>query len=247
MEMRKTFYIFLLLWIVQISCNKESAPDCFKSAGKEVTIRRSTGVFENLELEDYIHIELVDSSDYAVELIGPSNVLPKIFTEVSGNTLYIRNENTCNFVRSFKKTVTVRIYAPSILHIENRGTGDVRSVGTLSQNYLKFENRHASGSVYLAFEGDSIAIYTHTGVSDVFVSGDVIKCELFNQGIGVIDARELRAQQAFINNSSINSIYAFATDYLFSGINFSGNNLVSGHPTLIDEEDDAEGELILSN
>lgn len=247
MEMRKTFYIFLLLWIVQTSCNKESAPDCFKSAGKEVTIRRSTGVFENLELEDYIHIELVDSSDYAVELIGPSNVLPKIFTEVSGNTLYIRNENTCNFVRSFKKTVTVRIYAPSISHIENRGTGDVRSVGTLSQNYLKFENRHASGSVYLAFEGDSIAIYTHTGVSDVFVSGDVIKCELFNQGIGVIDARELRAQQAFINNSSINSIYAFATDYLFSGINFSGNNHVSGHPTLIDEEDDAEGELILSN
>jgi hypothetical protein len=247
MEMRNQIYIFLLILLVQTSCNKESAPDCFKSAGKEVTIRRSTGVFENLELEDYIHIELVDSSDYAVELIGPSNVLPKIFTEVSGNTLYIRNENTCNFVRSFKKTVTVRIYAPSISHIENRGTGDIRSVGTLYQDYLKLENRHASGTINISFEGDSVAIYTHTGVSDVFLSGNALKCELFNQGIGVIDAREMRVEQAFLNNSSINSIYAFSSNYLFSGINFSGNNYVYGHPTLIDEEDSAEGELVLSN
>jgi hypothetical protein len=247
MEMKNKIYIFLLILLVQTSCNKESAPDCFKSAGKEVTIHRSTGVFENLELEDYIHIELVDSSDYAVELIGPSNVLPKIFTEVSGNTLYIRNENTCNFVRSFKKTVTVRIYAPSISHIENHGTGDIRSVGTLYQAYLKLENRHASGTIQLSFEGDSIAIYTHTGVSDVFLSGNALKCELFNQGIGVIDAREMQVEQAFLNNSSINSIYAFSSNYLFSGINFSGNNYVYGHPTLIDEEDSAEGELILSN
>ena len=247
MEMRNKVYIFLLLLILQTSCNKESAPDCFKAAGQEVTIRRSTGVFENLELEDYINIELVDSSDFAVELIGPINVLPKIITEVSGNTLYIRNENTCNFVRSFKKTVTVRIYAPSINHIENRGTGDIRSIGVLSQNYFKLENRHASGTINISFEGDSISIYTHTGVSDVYLSGNAQKCELFNQGIGIIDAREMQVEQAFLNNSSINSMYAFSSNYLFSGINFSGNNYVFGNPALIDEEDNAEGELILSN
>jgi hypothetical protein len=83
MEMRNKVYIFLLLLILQTSCNKESAPDCFKAAGQEVTIRRSTGVFEKLELEDYINIELVYSSDFALDLIGPINVLPKFITEVS--------------------------------------------------------------------------------------------------------------------------------------------------------------------
>lgn len=245
--MRISYYIYILVGFFLISCNKESAPDCFKSAGEETTVRRSIASFENLELEDYIHIELVDSSAFAIELSGPRNVLPKIITEVNENTLYIRNENTCNFVRSFKKLVTVRIYAPKIAHIENRGTGDIRSIGALNQEYLKLENRHASGTIHISFEGDSVAIFTHTGVSDVFLSGTAMKCELFNQGIGIIDAREMLVQQAFLNNSSINSIYAYSSDYLFSGINFSGNNYVFGHPSMIDEEDAAEGELILED
>ena len=229
------------------SCNRESAPDCFKQAGEEIQITRDIADFDQLELEDYIQIELIDSSACGVKIRGPKNVLPKIKTEVNDGVLHISNGNTCNFVRSFKREIVVQIFAPTIRHIENRSTGHIRSNGMLFGSYLRIDNRHASGTIDLAFTGDSIAVLSHTGVADVKLEGIVHLSTLFNQGLGIIDAAALQSENTYINNSSINDVYAYSSGYLYSAINFSGNNFVSGHPTLIDERDLGEGELILTS
>lgn len=230
-----------------ISCNREGAPDCFKQAGEEIQITRDIAEFDQLELEDYIQIELIDSSACGIKLIGPKNVLPKIKTEVNDGVLHVSNGNTCNFVRSFKREIVVQIFTPTIRHIENRSTGNIRSVGMLFGNFLQIDNRHAAGFIDIAFTGDSISVQTHTGVADVKVSGIVHQCILFNQGLGIIDAAALQSENTYINNSSINDVYAYSSGYLYSAINFSGNNFVSGHPTLIDERDLGDGELILTS
>lgn len=237
----------LLAMLTLSACNRESAPDCFKQAGDDVMIVREVGEFDQLELEDYLQIELIDSTACGVKIIGPKNVLPKIKTEVSEGVLHIWNGNRCNFVRSFKREIVVQVFAPTIRHIENRSTGNIRSVGMLFGPFMQIENRHAAGSIDIAFTGDSIAVLTHTGVSDVKLQGIVHQCSLFNQGLGIIDAAGLQSANTYINNSSINDVYAYSSGYLYSAINFSGNNYVGGHPTLIDESDEGEGELILTS
>lgn len=236
--------LFVSLIFILVGCNKESAPDCFKKAGKETTIMRKLDPFEKIELKDYIQIVLVQSEEFKVEITGPMNVLPKIETKVNDNTLYIENANTCNFVRSFKNKITVKIFAPHFYDIQNRCTGDIRSIETIHDNYFKIENHHASGAIRISFVGDSISALIQTGVSDITLEGSAFKAELFNQGLGKIDAQSLQTNQVYINNSSINDIYAWNDGYVFSKIVYSGNIYLRGTPDLIDRDITGSGEVI---
>ena len=239
----KILYIAILLLFA--SCDKESAPDCFKKAGDRSELKRVLTAFDKLEISDYLYIELIQSDKHYVEIIGPKNLLGKVDTEVEDGTLYISNGNTCNFVRSFKNDIRVRVFSPNIRDIQNRGTGDIITPDTLFYPYLKIENRHAAGIVRINFVGDSIAAFTQTGVADLILSGEVFKAELFNQGVGRIDALSLRAEQTYINNSSINDIQAHCSGYLFAINYFSGNIFVTGNPDDQDLVRQGSGQIIV--
>ncbi|MBX7052856.1 MAG: DUF2807 domain-containing protein [Flavobacteriales bacterium] len=226
------------------SCNKEHAPDCFQKAGETKTIQRKLDEFNSIELRDYLQIELVDSNTYMVEITGPGNLLPEISTEINDGQLKIENHNTCNFVRSFKKKITVRIFAPSFPDIQNFSTGDITTVGKISSSIFKIENRTAAGVINLDLDVDTTVIGTHTGVCDVIVKGESQITQLFNQGVGFIDARDLHTTDAFVNNSSINDVYVNTNGYFFALIEFSGNVYYSGTPNHIDQSVRGEGRVI---
>jgi hypothetical protein len=227
-----------------LSCNKEKSPDCMQSAGKYETELRSLDDFEQIELRDYIQIELYDSTETFIEVTGPRNLLPDIKTDVSNGLLTIENKNTCNFVRSYKNKITVRIYAPSFPDIQNYGTGDVKSINTITSTYFKIENRKAGGTITLDLNVDSAALYTHTGVCDIKCKGTSTKTMLFNQGLGIIDARDLISTDSFVNNSSINNVYVNSNGYLFAFIQFSGNVYYTGTPNFIDTQIIGSGQVL---
>lgn len=233
----------ILLLAVLSSCNKEDAPDCFQKAGLVTTEVRVPGEFTRIELRDYIQVELYDSMVFFIEVTAPRNLIPDIITDVNDGLLKIENRNTCNFVRSYSNRIIVRIYAPAFPDIQNYGTGDIKSVNTIQSHYFKIENRKAAGKLTLAVDVDSLAIYTHTGVSDAVISGSSDKTYLFNQGLGFIDARNLVTAEAYVNNSSINDVYVFSSGYLFAFIQFSGNIYFAGSPDQVDEVVEGTGSV----
>lgn len=237
-------WMFILPVLMIFSCNKEKAPDCFQKAGEVKTISRSMEAFHSIELRDYLTIELADSSDFGVVITGPGNLLPEIITEVNDGKLLIENRNTCNFVRSYRNKIVVRIYAPDFSDIQNFGTGDVRTVGVLETPVFKLENRSAAGEIRLTLETDTAIIATHTGVCDVIAEGSSQITQIFNQGVGYIDARKLLTTDAFVNNSSINDVYVNTNGYFFALIEFSGNVYYSGTPNHIDQSVRGEGRLM---
>jgi hypothetical protein len=245
--MKRIKHISLLLPIVLIAlfaCNKEEAPDCFQSAGDYATERREIEPFDLLELRDYIQLELHDTDVYFIEIIAPENLIPDISTNFENGKLEIRNNNRCNWVRSYKNKITVRVHAPEFPEIENFGTGDITSTNTLKGQRILIQNRHSAGRIELDVQLDTLRIMMHTGVSDALLTGEVQVAELFNQGYGLVDARNLDSQYTFCNNSSINDIYLSAEQYLFAFIQFSGNIYVAGSPNDIDLTIEGDGELL---
>ncbi len=236
-----TLVIVLLIFF---SCNKENAPDCIQSAGEFTTVKRSMEEFDSIELRDYVQIELYDTTAYFVEITAPKNLIPDIETELKDHKLRIVNNNTCNFVRSFKKRIIVRIYAPQFDDIQNFGTGDIKSINTLSSSHFKIENRNAAGKIELVLNCDTATLVTHTGVCDIYAKGQSDVTYVFNQGVGIIDAQKLLANNAFVNNSSINNVYINTSGYFFALIEFSGNIYYSGIPNHIDQSIRGNGRLI---
>jgi hypothetical protein len=234
--------ITLLLCVV--SCNKENAPDCFQSAGEYTTIERGLDSFVTVELNDYIQYELCEATFFGVVITAPRNLIPDIETEVKDGRLIIHNRNTCNFVRSFKKKITIRICAPSFTDVQNFSTGDIRTVNAMRSSKFLMENRDAAGVHQLEMDADTVIINNHTGVCDVVLQGRTQVVALFNQGLGTLDARAVTASKAFVNNSSVNKVFVNSTDYLFTVINSSGSVYYSGSPSLIDLEIQGQGQLL---
>lgn len=239
--------VLVMIACLFLSCNKESAPDCFQTAGEYTTVARSLDEFSSIELNDYLQIELYDTTSFFVEITAPKNLIPDIETSVNNGKLKIDNKNTCNFVRSFKKKITVRIYAPEFSDIQNKGTGNITGLNTIQCSYFKLENRHAAGVIKVSLHVDSTLIATHTGVSDCYLTGISTRTSLFNQGLGVVDARNLISDYTFVNNSNINDIYVNCNAYLYAALYFSGNIYYTGNPNDIDKEIVGSGELIKIN
>jgi hypothetical protein len=240
----KSILAVVLLCVALLSCNKEDAPDCLQQAGEVKQIRREPGAWQSIELRDYLQIELVDSSLQFIEIEGPGNLLSDIRTEIDNGILRIRNENTCNFVRSYKHRITVRIFSPSFPDIQNYGTGDIKSLTSLNAPVIKIENRDAAGAINLTVQADTTIIATHTGVCDVTIRGESQITQLFNQGLGTLDARDLQTVDAFVNNSSINDVYVNTNGYFYAYIAYSGNIYYNGAPNYIDEDIVGNGKLL---
>lgn len=245
MEKIKNTLLFATALLGLLSCNKPEAPDCFQVAGNNAIEVRTISAFRSLELRDDIDYELQQALDWSVTLEGPENLLSDVETSVNNNTLLIENNNTCNWVRSYKKRFRIRIAGPMrYLLVNNYSTGGVKSVGVLAQDTLIWNNRQAAGTIALQVNNAFASFQSHTGVADVQVQGQVTKLELFNQGVGLMDARLALAQEAYVNNSSINDVYVNATNYLFAYTQFSGNIYYKPYSTLfIDKQLEGAGAL----
>lgn len=245
-KMKRSLILLLVIgWM--LSCNRESAPDCFQTGGVDASEHRILSAFDKIELRDYIHYELLQSSDYAVEINGPRNLLNDIITDVKDGKLLVSNGNTCNFVRSYKRGITVRISAPRFGAIDHFGSGDVSSIDTLNQSRFEMNFRHATGHVNLKLHCDSVSLLMHTGSADCNASGFAKTTELFANGLGFLDASGLNTDNVFIRQSSIQTLKAQATGYMYCLILSRGDVQMFDHPQGADIEDLGSGDLVFMN
>ena len=229
---------------IQTACNKPNAPDCLQQAGDIAVEWRSMPAYDRIEVSDNIQVILIDSDEEKIKVEGPSNLLPEIKTELRDHVLYIENDNTCNFVRSFRHVYTVSLYGKNFSHILNRGTGDISSGNTLRTGYVFIDNKRSLGTIRLNLELDSIRLSNTTGYSDVYLSGNADVAYFFQQGLGVFDASKLNCRAVYSNNNSINDLRVQFRDYLYAAINNDGNIYYHGPASAIDADPNGSGSLI---
>lgn len=232
-----------ILCLLMMACNRPDAPDCFQTAGNAAIERRTVEAFSQLELRDYIHYEFHPGEESYLEIEGPANLLSDVTTGVENGRLLVRNQNTCNFVRSFKNRIVVRFFGPLPREVDHFATGDVSCADTLRGHFLVWNNRHAAGKVMLLSAIDTLSLQMHTGVASISVAGRALQLELYNSGLGVLDARNCPSMATFVNNSSISDIYTHPLGYFFVLINERGNVYYTGEPTAIDRTGEGDGEL----
>lgn len=120
-----------------ISCKKAEDRTCFKFAGdpseKEILLES----FQSLDLGPHIRYELVQDTVEKVVLSGGENLLNLIRVEVVDNKLLIRNENKCNFLRSYKKEVKVTIHLVNIFTLYYSGSKEISCLNQLNLGYLQ--------------------------------------------------------------------------------------------------------------
>jgi hypothetical protein len=242
MALRTIIAILIIFFFA--GCRKEQLDDCITSTGPIRTEQRILTGFHSVDLSDRIDLVLDHLAESTVEIEGGRNLLDQIVTEVRDSVLYISNDNRCNWVRSFKPRITVKIPIASVHTLILRGTGNITATDTVRHGIFRIDQWLGIGTAQFTVAVQQIYVGLHTGAGDVKLSGYATDNANYYSGImGTIDASQLRARVVNINNSGIGDFRCWAEEELNVAIGDAGDVYYRGQPSIINSHITGSGSL----
>jgi hypothetical protein len=242
----KLIRIIPLLFLLAFGgCKKENLCDCFKGTGQPSVETREVATFSRIEMEDKLDVYFTQSSDssYGITIEGGKHLLKLIKTEVVGDELRIRNNNTCDFMRSYKKShIKVHVKAPRLTYITNKSVGNFYSENTITGDVIEYEVRN-SGNVSLIVNCNAVNGHFH-GAGDAFVSGVTLNNSIHSTGQSFINTSDLNTPFTFIYYNSSGEARIFASGEILAELHGSGNVYYRGNPSIINVKTFGKGQLI---
>lgn len=236
--------VLFFLAMTLTTCKKDHLLDCFKSAGSTTTQSRSAEAFENINLTDNVDLIIHPNSTPYIKVTAGSNLIDGIITELSGNTLYIRNENRCNWMRSFSNTYTVEVGMDKPVNLHYDGSGNISCIDTIKSDEFTFDCFNGSGTAKFIFNSNNVLLKNHIGRSDIHASGYSNNCYVYINDVGTLDASELISNNSYATNSSTGDCRLNVKNQLGIIISYNGNIYYSGNPVKIDQQISGAGKLI---
>ena len=226
------------------TCQKDHLFDCLTSTGKTINQLRSTGNFSKVELHNSIDLIIYPVTLPFIQVSAGEHLIEGIITELQENTLYIRNENKCNWVRSFENKYTVKIGVQSLDDIEYHGSGNIHFMDTIKTNDFIFNSWNGSGSTFLIIECATSNINNNAGRPDIHVSGISGVSYVYNHDVSSIDASDLISGFTFMRNSSTGDCRVYVTKELEAEIVDSGDIYYKGNPYKVSRTGAGSGKLM---
>jgi hypothetical protein len=244
--MRKGFHpnmiltAILSLLVIFSACKKEH---CFKSAGNWISEDRLLENFGKIVLYDNINLYITQDTVNRLSIQGGSHIIPYVLTEVKDGVLTIRDENSCNWLRSYKKKINVFLQCKTLFMIEYRGAGEVKSMNTIVSDSVELNFWDGSGCISLNLDCRMVRVHQHTGCGDAELSGRTTNASYYNRGNGQLRSRNLISDYTDIDAKCTNDSYIYAGNTLFARIGYIGNVYYAGHPTTLDTVITERGQL----
>lgn len=218
--------------------------DCFKSTGNETTETRTLSGFTKIDLNDNVDLILTPGRPYSCKVTAGSHLIDLVTTEVKEETLIIKNNNTCNWVRSFKNKFTVEISLPHLYYVYYAGSGIITTTDSIHEDEFGLDGWTCSGTINLKLNCNISRLSLHTGTADLYASGTSGVSYVYNAATGPIHAENLETGYTYIGNRSTNDCYVQVTKELGATITLQGNIFYSGNPYKIDETITGSGKLV---
>jgi hypothetical protein len=216
------------------SCRKEQMDDCFTSYGKIGIEKRIIPDFTRLVVGDNFHIVLTQDTTQPtfIELSGGKNMFKGVHAEVKNGFLTIKNTNRCNFVRDFKKIITITINAKHLNAINLTSATDITCADTLQLKYLNL-NHAALSDVVLKVNIDEISINSiNSGSTTLIGNARVLKGSI--EEVSNLDALQLNCEEVLIDSHTSWDCQINASKIIYVRIYNSGNIYYPKTPSFLE-------------
>lgn len=233
--------VLLLAWPLT-ACQDN---DCLKSAGSVTTERRELAAFKELTATDNVNITLVPDTMTYAEVRTGSHLQEDLKLEVRDNHLYVSNESTCNWARSYSVPHEVTLHVTELPDMSLYGQGNIRTEGQFQDSTL-FLHLKGAGDYDLDVNCNYLWIDQYE-LGDYRLRGKTNELYLSGGGLGRFQASGL---QVATYCSLDLSLYADGAIYLntpgvLSGIHAGTSTIYyTGNPTQTDIRITGKGKVV---
>lgn len=251
MERNRIAVLFFLVSIVMASCTKM---DTLFNNGEPITEQRSVEKdFNAISMSNNVNVKLVHDRQPRLELTCPKNLIEKVTTEIVGDTLYIKNENDFNWLRSFDYSIDLTVYYDSLRLINYASIGDLLCTDTIKgiaeltidstemtidtawTNSFYLNINEGCGNIDLTFDCGVLKTRFNNGTSEVTLRGQSSYTEINMRSYGVVHAENLNSNFVRVQSYSTNDAYVWARTKLTVWLHSIGNVYYKGNPWVVKE------------
>lgn len=235
--------ILLLLPILFVQCEKEQMGDCFKGKGERVQEERKVSGFSSIVLHDHIRLILEPGKEEGVTLEAGENLIPLIKTERKGERLILRDENTCDWTRSYDELIEARVGFEDLDRLEYRGTAGIKANGTIRTESFRFDQWKGMGNVQLQLECDSAYLKLHTGAGDLSCEGSAEWSYLFGGGKGFMRLESFPTDEVHAVSDASGNIRLKVMEKLWAETRSLGSIFYNGPGELVSKKRKGSGKV----
>ncbi|MDP2686211.1 MAG: head GIN domain-containing protein [Aequorivita sp.] len=250
--MKKLFFIGLFFLI--LSCNSDNSWDCVEAAGDSISKEYVLSEFSKIRIEDDITLYLKQGETQEIKLETGENLLGDISVTIEGETLIVKNKNSCNLVRDYGIT-KVFVTTPNITEIRNSSAYDVIGEGVLNFPQLTLisnssagpETIRKSGDFYLNINCDQFQISAN-GQSVFYITGYSQKASLsFDDEMPRFEGQNLVIDELTVSQRSANKMIVNPQQSIIGKIVATGDIISHNRPPLVDVKELFTGRLIFKD
>jgi hypothetical protein len=232
-------------------CKKDNLCDCFKGTGNDIASDRAATPFQTIQVEGKIDLVLTQDTIERITVVAGKHLINNIETSISNNTLFIRNHNICNFVRSLSRKITVYVSVNQFNHLIYKSAGDVTTTNTIrsleADSTLTIESADGSGEVHMTVNARVVNATISSGPGDIYLSGNAHVMSLYGTGLGAIHTENMLCPTVYLTNDAVSDMYvsinSCTTSYLNAQVFNNGNVYCKGHPGKLVKWERSAGKL----
>ena len=234
--------IALFFVVLFSTCKKENLCDCIKRTGTIVTETRAITGFDSIVALDNMNVFIMQDPNFEVKVEAGKNIVPLITTEVVNGTLTISNNNRCNWTRSYDKPFNVYIKMPVVHCVTSNGTGNVKSLNTITTNELSIWIKN-SGNIELIVNNSKVTTQIF-GAGDVTLQGATTNHYCDIGGTAFLNCKDLQTNYTWVHTFTTGLCYVTTTN-LACRIDYIGDLYCYGNPVTVQKTIDNTGQLYL--
>lgn len=229
--MKKPVISFVIVWAAAslfLCCSRGSCPLAGGSEGSEI---RNLEPFTTIVLYGKVNLILTQDSTQQVTVSGGKSLFPGITTVVDGQTLTIRDNNTC-LLTDPSSRVNIHISGSALQKITYYGAGDVSSTNTLHAPLFTVDSWEGSGTIRLDLQATEVDAIVRNENATLVLTGAADTAYIYCGEAGSVDMSGLTTAATHLDSKTVRDIFVDATRTLHANIVYRGNVYYKNEPVL---------------
>lgn len=212
--MKKMYQAFVGMLFLTLLCSASACRVFANHASEEVPSKEKAkknyyvAPFTAIEVNGVADVSFAQSDKVEVEVSGPENYLSFVVIESDGGVLKVNTRKIGN--KRVGKGLAVKIAAPTLLRLSNRGVGDFKTTTPLKTDRLTIDNLGVGDTRLTHVECTDLTV-NHKGVGDLRLSGTAVRATYKASGVGNVNAKELKAGEVSLEHTGVGDISCHAS------------------------------------
>lgn len=224
--------LLVAIGMLLFSCEKHQLDDCFSSTGPITEEVRSLAPFSKLKIGDRFEVLLIQDTakeEHALVRCG-KNIQEGITFKVNEGWLEISNDNTCNFVRSFKTPIEIEIHLRDLNEIMLTGATNLTTKDSLNLQSLVI-NHWALSDIDFKLNVSGEVFVNSINSAATILKGTAFKLSGSIEEVSDLDAQNLICQEVLLDTHTPRDCFINGEELIFVKIYNSGNIFYVSEPS----------------